>query len=592
MVGMADGYAQAQRPADARQPAHRARASATRWARSSTRRPTSRRCWSPPASRCARMITMQANLTNRDATRMPHPLVKWSYEPPRAAGRPARARARDPPRVAAAARARRSSRSRWTTGTPRSTTRDASSAIERRVTGRAGADPAVVAALAARLDGAANPVLVAGPDIDASGAWDAAVALAERQRLPVWATPAPGGGRLGFPEGHPHFHGILPPAIGPRRPRRSRATTWCWSSARRCSPTTRTSRARCCPRAPRWSRSRATPTRRRARRWATRSSPTSGSTLEALLADGRASPTATAGRAAGRRRTGARGVRPDQRRRRSTTRSPRRFPDDGIVVLESPSSTLALRNQLRLSRPGQLLLRRRRRPRLRARRGGRRAARPARPAGRLRDRRGLGAVRDHGASGRAAAYEVPVTFLVLRNERVRDPQVVRRDRGGRAARRGSTCRRSTRRRSRPATASSAARGRRPRRAARGARDGDRRRARPSWSRSASRPGMCAVLEAAGSGSRAQRRAGAPAPSPLPTASPDWARRRARPSRCARELDRAARRRPRARAGPRDLVRYASDASPYRLIPQAVVMAHDAADVAKVLALRAPRPASR
>jgi D-lactate dehydrogenase len=33
----------------------------------------------------------------------------------------------------------------------------------------------------------------------------------------------------------------------------------------------------------------------------------------------------------------------------------------------------------------------------------------------------------------------------------------------------------------------------------------------------------------------------------------------------------------------DLVRYASDASPYRLIPQAVVMAHDAGDVAKVLA---------
>src|SRR5213075_2458007 len=27
--------------------------------------------------------------------------------------------------------------------------------------------------------------------------------------------PAPGGGRLGFPEDHPHFRGILPPAIGP-----------------------------------------------------------------------------------------------------------------------------------------------------------------------------------------------------------------------------------------------------------------------------------------------------------------------------------------------------------------------------------------
>src|SRR6476660_6182012 len=29
-------------------------------------------------------ITLQANLTNRDATRMPHPLVKWAYEPARA----------------------------------------------------------------------------------------------------------------------------------------------------------------------------------------------------------------------------------------------------------------------------------------------------------------------------------------------------------------------------------------------------------------------------------------------------------------------------------------------------------------------------
>src|SRR5262245_29671398 len=33
----------------------------------------------------------------------------------------------------------------------------------------------------------------------------------------------------------------------------------------------------------------------------------------------------------------------------------------------------------------------------------------------------------------------------------------------------------------------------------------------------------------------------------------------------------------------DIVRYASDASPYRRLPSAVVMAHDAGDVAKVLA---------
>ena len=37
------------------------------------------------------------------------------------------------------------------------------------------------------------------------------------------------------------------------------------------------------------------------------------------------------------------------------------------------------------------------------------------------------------------------------------------------------------------------------------------------------------------------------------------------------------------ARPGDLIRYASDASPYRLFPQAVVMARDAEDVAKVLA---------
>src|SRR6201989_1453776 len=50
-------------------------------------------------------ITLQANLTNRDATRMPHPLVEWSYEPPRAEdvphalARPAPPRGRAPPRL-------------------------------------------------------------------------------------------------------------------------------------------------------------------------------------------------------------------------------------------------------------------------------------------------------------------------------------------------------------------------------------------------------------------------------------------------------------------------------------------------------------
>jgi benzoylformate decarboxylase len=88
-------------------------------------------------------------------------------------------------------------------------------AISRVVNPLAAPDPAAIAQLAATLESARNPVMVAGPEIDAGGAWHQAVALAERQRLPVWATPVPGGGRLGFPERHPNFAGILPPAIGP-----------------------------------------------------------------------------------------------------------------------------------------------------------------------------------------------------------------------------------------------------------------------------------------------------------------------------------------------------------------------------------------
>ncbi|MDX6633022.1 MAG: benzoylformate decarboxylase, partial [Solirubrobacterales bacterium] len=159
-------------------------------------------------------ITMQANLTNRDAARMPHPLVKWSYEPPRAEDVPLALahglhKASLPPKGPVLVSLPMDD---WDVDAEEDQTRHV---IRRSVSGRASADPAVIAALAERLEAASNPVFVAGPDIDASGAWEAAIALAERQRLPVWASPAPGGGRIGFPESHPHFRGVLPPAIGP-----------------------------------------------------------------------------------------------------------------------------------------------------------------------------------------------------------------------------------------------------------------------------------------------------------------------------------------------------------------------------------------
>jgi benzoylformate decarboxylase len=157
------------------------------------------------------LMTLQANLTNRDATRMPHPLVKWSYEPPRAEDVPhAIARATHiatlPPKGPVFVSIPMDD---WAAEVDEPA---AEHQLGRVVSGAAAAP---VGELAQALASASNPVMVAGPDIDASGAWDTAVALAEKAALPVWATPAPGGGRIGFPEGHPHFRGVLPPAIGP-----------------------------------------------------------------------------------------------------------------------------------------------------------------------------------------------------------------------------------------------------------------------------------------------------------------------------------------------------------------------------------------
>src|SRR5262249_53788094 len=91
------------------------------------------------------------------------------------------------------------------------------------------------------------------------------------------------------------------------------------------------------------------------------------------------------------------------------------FPDDGIVVLESPSSTLALRNQLRLSKPGSYYF---------GAGGGLgfglaaaigvQLAQPDRPVVCVL---GEGSAQ-YAITGfwSAAAYDVPGTFLVLRNE--------------------------------------------------------------------------------------------------------------------------------------------------------------------------------
>jgi benzoylformate decarboxylase len=292
-------------------------------------------------------ITLQANLTNRDATRMPHPLVKWSYEPPRAEDVPlalahgahlAGLAPRGPVFVSLPM-------DDWYAEVDEA---DARAAIERTVTGRAVADPEAVRSLAERLDSARNPVLVAGPDVDTAGAWDLAVALAERQRLPVWASPATGGVRLGFPESHPHFRGVLPPAIGPvgQTLEGHDLILVLGSSVFPYYPHIPG------PLLPEG-----------ARLVAITSDPDEAVrapmgdaivadvrlTLEALLA---AVPESS--RPVPEPNPGPEEIPAEDPLNPSTVHSALAevMPEDAIVVLESPSSTLALRNQLRISRPG------------------------------------------------------------------------------------------------------------------------------------------------------------------------------------------------------------------------------------------------
>ncbi|MEO6040917.1 MAG: benzoylformate decarboxylase [Croceibacterium sp.] len=69
-------------------------------------------------------------------------------------------------------------------------------------------DPAGIERIARMLDGAGHPALVIGTGCANSGGWQAAIALAEKAGLAVWA--APYAARETFPEDHPQFAGFLP----------------------------------------------------------------------------------------------------------------------------------------------------------------------------------------------------------------------------------------------------------------------------------------------------------------------------------------------------------------------------------------------
>ncbi len=356
------------------------------------------------------LITMQANLTNRDAVEVPKPYVKWSHEPPRAADVPyaiaqAIHHASLPPAGPAFVSIPMDD---WLVEIEPV---DFSTQIARTVGGRAQPSPEQVAVLAERLRSARNPVFVAGPDIDASGGWDAAVELVESQRLPVWASPPTGGNRIGFPESHPAFQGMLPPAVGPLGETLSGhdLVLVAGSSifpyypnipgdflADGTSLIAITSDPDEAARAPMGDAIVADV----------------ALTLRALVdaLPGPAEREAPPARveldppAAGDELTGG----------EVHATLAELFPEDGIVVLESPSSTVALRNQLRLSRPGSYYF---------SASGGLGFGLSAALGVQLaQPQRQVVCVLGEGSAQyaitafwTAAAYEIPVKFLVLRN---------------------------------------------------------------------------------------------------------------------------------------------------------------------------------
>ncbi|HTD57800.1 MAG TPA: benzoylformate decarboxylase [Solirubrobacteraceae bacterium] len=356
------------------------------------------------------LMTLQANLTNREAIRMPHPLVKWSYEPPRAQDVPhALARAIHiaslPPRGPSFLSIPMDD---WGAEVDDGAVAHQSS---RTVAGAGQPGPQALAALAERLRSAERPALVAGPEIDASGGWEAAIRLAELQRLPVYATPAPGGGRMGFPESHPLFQGILPPAVLPVGE---------MLAAHDFVLTVGTSVFPYYPNIPGPLLAEGTAL------VAITSDPDEAARApmgDAILADPALTLAALAD-TIGESDREAPPTRPapepapagDPMSPSTAVRALAEvFPEDGIVVLESPSATLALRNQLRLSRPGSYYF---------SSGGGLGFGMPAAIGVQLaQPSRPVVCVIGEGSAQyaiqslwTAAAYDVPVTFLVLRND--------------------------------------------------------------------------------------------------------------------------------------------------------------------------------
>ena len=152
------------------------------------------------------MVLCDPYLTNRDETVLPQPWVKWAYEPKRAEDVPAAfmrayAVALQPPAGPVYLSIPLDDWEKPALGP----------AVIRTVSHRVSPDAKRLRGFADRINRAKRPLLVFGPEVDRSGAWDAGVAFAEKVGAPVYGSPLPD--RVSFPEDHRLSQGPLPMTI-------------------------------------------------------------------------------------------------------------------------------------------------------------------------------------------------------------------------------------------------------------------------------------------------------------------------------------------------------------------------------------------
>jgi benzoylformate decarboxylase len=154
------------------------------------------------------MLLAEPFLTNFEATSLPRPWVKWSYEPTRPQDVPGAF-------MRAYATAMQQPTGPVFLSLPLDDWDQEMDAVDvfRTIATRQAPDPARIDAFATCINQSSNPVLVYGGDISRSNAWNEGIAFAELLQAPVWLGPF--SERVSFPENHPLFAGALPAAIGP-----------------------------------------------------------------------------------------------------------------------------------------------------------------------------------------------------------------------------------------------------------------------------------------------------------------------------------------------------------------------------------------